>query len=50
MKNKNKIVFFENYCNKCVHAKKNEADEPCRECLNNPVNQDSHKPVKFKKA
>lgn len=49
MKNNYKIVYFERFCNKCVHFKNSEADEPCRECLNHPVNEDSHRPTKFKK-
>jgi hypothetical protein len=49
MKHDYKIVYFENFCNKCTHEKISEADEPCRECLNNPVNQNSHKPINFKK-
>lgn len=43
----NKIVWFDIYCNKCKHAKLAGDAEPCNECLNNPVNWDSHKPVKF---
>ena len=42
-----KIVHFDEYCRKCEHRKKKEDDTPCDECLENPVNVDSHKPVKF---
>lgn len=35
------------YCLKCKHWTKQEAEEPCHECLNNPVNANSHKPVRF---
>ncbi len=42
-----KEVYFDPYCEKCKHEKKAETDEPCSECLSNPVNEFSHKPVKF---
>ena len=44
-----KMVHFHEYCKKCKHE--NVADdgatEPCNECLENPTNLYSHKPVKF---
>lgn len=42
-----KIVRFDEYCKKCKHKDKKEDETPCDECLDNPVNVDSHKPVKF---
>ena len=42
-----KIVTFYEYCEKCKHKKKQESEEPCNECLSNPVNAHSHKPLKF---
>lgn len=42
-----KIVHFDEYCMKCEHRKKKEDETPCDECLSNPANVDSHKPVKF---
>ena len=42
-----KEVYFDPYCEKCKHEKKTETDEPCSECLSNPVNEFSHKPIKF---
>ncbi len=42
-----KEVYFDTYCSKCKHLKKPETEEPCNECLNNPVNEWSHKPVRF---
>lgn len=42
-----KIVYFEEYCPKCEHYKKSESEDPCWECLDNPVNVWSHKPIKF---
>lgn len=42
-----KIVEFHEYCEKCKYWEKSEEEDPCFECLENPVNVDSHKPVKF---
>lgn len=42
-----KLVKFEKYCKKCKHFKKKEVEEPCNECLEEPVNLFSHKPTKF---
>lgn len=47
MENYFKEVIFYDYCSKCKHSDKPEDDDPCHECLNNPVNVYSHKPVKF---
>ena len=46
--NRDKEVFFYKYCHKCKHEDCREADEPCSTCLNNPVNDFSHKPINFK--
>ena len=42
-----KEVYFDQYCKTCEHEKLKEADDPCDECLNNPVNLYSHKPVMY---
>lgn len=42
-----KEVYFGAYCPKCVHKDVAEADEPCFDCLAEPANVDSHKPVKW---
>lgn len=42
-----KEVRFDLYCKKCKHCNKKEDEEPCDECLNNPVNLYSHKPINF---
>lgn len=42
-----KEVYYDPYCSKCEHMKKTEEEEPCAECLNNPVNEWTHRPVKF---
>lgn len=43
-----KEVFFDKYCPKCKHYKTKDYEDPCNECLNNPINANSHKPVYFK--
>ena len=43
----NKEVYFNQYCKLCKHEKESDAEEPCNECLDNPINLYSHKPVKF---
>lgn len=42
-----KIVYFDQYCKTCEHKKRGEDEQPCRECLSEPTNVDSHKPVKW---
>lgn len=42
-----KMVWFNGYCQKCKYLNKKENEEPCDECLEHPINEDSHKPVKF---
>ena len=44
-----KEVYFDQYCKTCEHEKLKETDDPCDECLNNPVNLYSHKSVNYKK-
>lgn len=42
-----KEVYFGDYCKTCKHESLNEDQAPCDDCLNNPVNDDSHKPVNW---
>lgn len=42
-----KAVYFDKYCQTCVHFDLKETDDPCDECLSEPVNLYSHKPVKW---
>lgn len=44
-----KEVYFDQYCKKCKHEKDDEQSGPCDECLDNPVNLYSHKPINFEK-
>lgn len=43
-----KFVNFEDYCGLCEHKDVDQNEDPCNECLTNPVNSHSHKPVNFK--
>lgn len=43
-----KIVEYDKFCKDCIYYKEREAIDECNECLNTPVNVDSHKPVCFK--
>ena len=45
--NEEKEVYFDQYCNKCKYKDKLEEKDPCHECLGNPTNLYSHKPVKY---
>lgn len=42
-----KEVYFDKYCGTCVHKDDSAGEEPCASCLDEPVNQNSHKPVKY---
>lgn len=42
-------VYFYQYCPKCKHEKVDDTkgQAPCHECLSEPTNLYSHKPVKY---
>lgn len=44
-----KEVFFGNYCKSCKYWKV-PGELPCDECLEKPMNEYSHKPVKYEEA
>ncbi len=48
--NPEKIVDFHTYCATCEHKDKAETEDPCFECLDDPTNTYTHKPVKYKPA
>ena len=48
MEQKLKEVYFDRWCNTCKNVNKPEHEDPCNECLTNPGNWDSHKPVNYK--
>ena len=43
-----KEVYYDEYCPSCKNKNVHESEEPCRECLNSPVNLYSHKPTLYK--
>ncbi len=43
-----KEVYFSDYCKTCAFSDVDEAEDPCDECLENPSNAYSHKPVNWK--
>lgn len=45
-----KFVEFEKYCKDCKFKDLEETEEPCCDCLAEPVNLYSHKPVKWKEG
>lgn len=42
-----KEVHYHAYCNTCKYREVKDTDEPCNECLSEPVNLYSHKPIKW---
>ena len=40
-----KEVYFHEYCKTCRYQSVDDAKDPCNECLSEPVNLNSHKPV-----
>lgn len=50
MEDSMKEVYFDQYCKTCRYEKTAEHEDPCDECLNNPTNVYSHKPVKYEKG
>lgn len=47
MEERYKEVYFGQYCKKCKHYEKPDVEDPCNECLDNPINVHSHKPVNY---
>ena len=47
MESKFKIVDYDIYCPKCKYKDLDSAEDPCDECLGQPWNTDSRKPVNF---
>ena len=42
-----KEVRFDLYCKSCKHKDLKDHDDPCEECLDNPLNLHSRKPTKY---
>ena len=47
MENNTKIVDFHKYCKTCKHSKKKDNEDPCDECLDNPTNTNTSRPVNW---
>lgn len=47
-----KEVYFCDYCETCEHFKQvftDKEEDICNDCLNNPANVYSHKPLRYKR-
>lgn len=42
-----KEVYYNEYCYRCKSKNLLENEPPCDECLSEPINLYSHKPVRF---
>ena len=42
-----KEVHYHEYCKTCKHREVSNEDTPCDECLSEPINLYSHKPIKW---
>ena len=40
-------VDFEKFCDKCKHKDRKENEQPCRDCLDIPMNLHSRKPTRW---
>lgn len=45
-----KEVYYDQFCKTCKNKDTPESSDPCDECLTEPVNLYSHKPVKYEEA
>ena len=43
--NEEKEVYFDQYCKSCKHHGLEESKDPCNDCLAEPSNTNSHKPM-----
>ena len=46
--NREKIVNFDEYCDKCEFKDLLESEDPCFDCLTESTNEYTHRPVHFK--
>lgn len=42
-----KEVYYHEYCKTCKHRTGVETEDPCNECLSEPINLNTHKPVNY---
>lgn len=47
MENMYKEVYFNQFCQSCKFEEKKEEEDPCYDCLAEPMNVHSHRPVKW---
>ena len=45
--NEEKEVYFDQYCKSCKHHGLKESKDPCNDCLTEPSNTNSHKPMNY---
>lgn len=45
-----KFVEFDEYCLTCKFKDVDQGEEPCNECLHNPINMNSVKPVNYQSS
>ena len=50
MLERSKLVEFDKWCERCKHFEKGESEDPCWDCLCDPVNCATHKPTKWEDA
>lgn len=47
MENTKEVMFYK-WCKECKNFETPETDDPCNECLTQPWNVDSTKPINFR--
>ena len=45
--NEEKEVYFDQYCKSCKYHGLEESKDPCNDCLAEPSNTNSHKPMNY---
>lgn len=45
--NEEKEVYFDQYCKSCKYHGLEESKDPCNDCLTEPSNTNSHKPMNY---
>lgn len=43
-------VEYWNYCDTCKYKDLDDTQEPCNECLGNPITENTSKPIKYEKG
>ncbi len=47
IENTQMMVRYDKWCDRCKHRDIPENDDPCEQCLDNPINENSEKPIYF---